>query len=241
MNRRYTGKIGQVELQFQFRFDDTFRYFKNWLSECKDECSDPVHVTQQDFDDQKRWGLVENPYAEFLLSAYRACDELLKYNRCIFHGAVFLWRGKAFIFTAHSGTGKSTQLFNWEKLYGDEIKIMNGDKPVLYSESNRVMVYPSPWKGKEGLGDDSLSAPLGGIIILEQGKKNQIERLIPQKSIPQLFRRILFTVETEESVHRAAAMIEAIVMNVPVWKLINTGDSDSAELTYETIRKELNL
>ncbi|MDO4413694.1 MAG: hypothetical protein Q4C20_01310 [Erysipelotrichaceae bacterium] len=241
MSRKYTGNIGQIDLQFQFRFEDTSRYFKNWLSECTEDILNPVQVTQQDFDDQKRWGLIENSYVEFLLSAYRTCDYLLKYSRCIFHGAVFLWKGKAFIFTAQSGVGKSTQLFHWLKLYGDEIKIMNGDKPVLYSESSRVIVYPSPWKGKEGLGSDSLTAPLGGIIILEQGKENHIERLIPQKSVPQLLMRILFTAETEESVRNAGRMIEAIVMSVPVWKLINKGDADSAKLTHETIRKELNL
>ena len=118
---------------------------------------------------------------------------------------------------------------------------MNGDKPVLGAIDGKIMVYPSPWKGKEGLGDDSLSAPLGGIIILEQGKENRIERLHANKSVPQLLQRILFTVETKESVYLASKMIESIVKSVPVWKLINKGDMASSQLTYETIRKELNL
>ena len=242
MNKGYTGEFCNIPLHFRFRYDETVKYFKGWLQEDTEEYEEYIEVKQQDYDDQKaKWNLDENPYVENLLSVYRACDELLKFHRCIFHGAAFLWEGKAYIFTAQSGTGKSTQLSNWETLYGSDIQIMNGDKPVLGAIDGKIMVYPSPWKGKEGLGDDSLSAPLGGIIILEQGKENRIERLRANKSVPQLLQRILFTVETKESVYLASKMIESIVKSVPVWKLINKGDMASSQLTYETIRKELNL
>lgn len=242
MNYAYKGNFGGKELHFRFRYEETYRYFKGWLSADEEYSGIPVEVTQQDYDEQKeKWGLKEDPYGENLLSVYRACDELLKYNRCIFHGAAFLWKGKAFIFTAPSGTGKSTQLFHWLELYGDEIQVMNGDKPVLCAEENQITVYPSPWKGKEGLGNDDLKAPLGGIIILEQGQEEKIRRLKPNQSVPKLLPRILFTVETKEQVISAGKITEAIITTVPVWKLINTGNKESSQLTYETIRKELGL
>lgn len=241
MNGRYKGTFAGAEIHFRFRYDETVKYFNGWLDEDSSCYPDPVEVSQLDYDYQKKkWNVDENPYTESLLSVYRACDELLKHDRCVFHGAAFLWKGKAYLFTAQSGTGKSTQLFNWMDLYGEEIQIMNGDKPVLYYDGEKVMVYPSPWKGKEGLGDDSLIAPMGGIIILEQGKENRIKRLAPQQSVKHLIQRILFTVETKEAVYCASKMIEAIVSSVPVWKLINTGNKESSELTYETIGKELN-
>lgn len=239
MSREYTGEFGGIRLNFRFKYDETEKYFNGWLKEINGDCDHCIEVTQQDYDDQKeKWNIDEGPYTESLLSVYRACDELLKYNRCVFHGAAYLWRGKAFLFTAKSGTGKSTQLFNWLELYGDEIKVMNGDKPVLCAEENRIMVYPSPWKGKEGMGDDTLSAPLGGIIILEQGKENYIKKLRPNESVPQLLQRILFTAENRELVLNAGKFIEEMIIKIPVYKLVNTGNKESSILTYETIGKE---
>lgn len=191
---------------------------------------------------KNKWNIDDSPYTEFSLSVYRAGDELLKHNRCIFHGAAFLWNKKAFIFTAPSGTGKSTQLFNWLQLYKDEIKIINGDKPILCNKmQNHIDVYPSPWKGKEGIGYDDLTASLGGVIVLKQGNINQIKRLPIDVAVLSLLKRILFTAESRESVLQASAMIEAIVSSVPVWMLTNKGDLDSAKITHDLIQKELGL
>lgn len=46
---------------------------------------------------------------EYLELGPRVCDALLPYGRILFHGAAILWRGRAWIFTANSGTGKTTQ------------------------------------------------------------------------------------------------------------------------------------
>ena len=239
MNNCYSGNIGNVLLSFRFRYPETIQYFDGWLKR-EENCNEPVYVPQEDFDYfAKTWNIPCIPYSEYSLSVYRACDRLLKHKRCIFHGAAFLWKDKAYVFTAKSGTGKSTQLSHWMNLYGDEVQIMNGDKPVFVLNQEGITVMPSPWKGKEGLGNDSLSAPLGGIILLEQGKTNSIQKIYPQQSVPRLLQRILFTADTKEHVLSAAEIIEGIVTSVPVWNLINTGDTESAEMTYEALRKEL--
>lgn len=239
MKNIYGGVFGGIYLSFCFRYKETAGYFKEWIK--------PVGITDslvsvpdkdfQFFND--KWGIPDHPYSEYSLSVYRTGDELLKHGRCIFHSAAFLWDGKAYLFTAPSGTGKSTQLNNWLQLYGNEISIMNGDKPVLFKNENGITVYPSPWKGKEGLGDDSITAPLGGIIILQQGRTNSLVRLTSERSVTQLIQRILFTVETRELVLNAVNMIDAIVSDIPVWLLTNTGDQYSARLTHNTLRKEL--
>lgn len=228
-----------IPVYLSFRHELTSSYFKDWVSVCEGRNHMEYTVPQSDIDiSHARWNTPDNAYTEYSLAVYRVCDFLLSYERCIFHGAAFLWKGKAYLFTAPSGTGKSTQLNNWLDLYENEIEVINGDKPVLSYKHNQIILSSSPWKGKEGMGNDSLSAVLGGIIILEQGKENRIERLDKHRTVPQLLQRILFTVETEELVLLASKMLENIVNTVPVWKLINTGDSESAVLTYETLSRE---
>ena len=64
------------------------------------------------------------PWTEFYQLSGLVSRFLLKYNRCIFHGVAFLWKDQAWIITAPSGTGKTTQICLWQKLFGREIEIM---------------------------------------------------------------------------------------------------------------------
>ena len=81
---------------------------------------------------------------EYLELGPRVCDALLPYGRILFHGAAILWRGRAWIFTANSGTGKTTQYMLWKLCFGSEIKILNGDKPCWNSARVAFSSIPRP-------------------------------------------------------------------------------------------------
>ena len=161
-------------------------------------------------------------------------DALLPFRRCLFHGAAFLWRGKAWIFTAPSGTGKTTQYVLWKMLYGGEISVLNGDKPVLESRDDGLWVHPSPWVGKEGMGRTE-SAPLGGVIYLAQGQENTIRLMRPRESVVPIFAQFLFTASGPEAVEQVCRLEEDMLRTVPVWLLTNRGDEASARLTHDPI------
>ena len=169
------GIIADTEVTCAFRHAGTAENYGKWLKPCE-RAEEPVTVPEADVKEwEKKWGFRDNAFAEFGLSIYHISNTLLKRDRCVFHAAAFLMEGKAYLLTAASGVGKSTQLKHLAEQYKEEIRVMNGDKPVLGPGSDgRLWVYPSPWKGKEGWGDDSLSAPVGGVIILERGTTDVI-------------------------------------------------------------------
>jgi len=178
---------------------------------------------------------------EYFLLHLPVSTALLEFARVLFHGTAFLWHEKAWIFSAPSGTGKTTQFRRWRKLFNDEVKIINGDKPILeFQEDNTIMVHPSPWKGKERWGS-MIKAPLGGIIYLEQGKENTIERMSFEDAVIPLYKQFLFLPEKVELIHNVCQMEEVLLRNIPVWKLINRGDMDSAQLTHDTLLKYLEV
>lgn len=171
---------------------------------------------------------------EYLELGPRVCDALLPYGRILFHGAAILWRGRVWVFTANSGTGKTTQYMLWKLCFGSEIKILNGDKPLLEFRKDGILVHPSPWRGKEGLGSLD-TAPLGGIILLEQNEENRMRRLLPAEAAGPLLTQLLFTRKNADDVRAACALEERLLAQVPVWLLQNRGDAASAALCRDTL------
>lgn len=171
---------------------------------------------------------------EYLELGPRVCDALLPYGRILFHGAAILWRGRVWVFTANSGTGKTTQYMLWKLCFGSEIKILNGDKPLLEFRKDGILVHPSPWRGKEGLGSLD-AAPLGGIILLEQSEENRMRRMLPAEAAGPLLTQLLFTRKNADDVRAACALEERLLAQVPVWLLQNRGDAASAALCRDTL------
>ena len=235
----YSGIFAGTKLYYAFRHKDTAKYFGTWLRQTEGN-PQAVSIPESDIQEQyQKFGVPDSPYAEYLISIYHTSDRLLQEGICAFHAAAFLWRGKAFFFTGPSGTGKSTQLKNWCSLYGKETTIMNGDKPLVKNEGDHILVCPSPWRGKEGFGDDVLTAPLGGIICLTQGKENIITRMRKSAAGKWLLCRFLCTYNDKETVLSACSLVNGIVDRIPVWMLTNTGDQASTQLVHETLAKEL--
>lgn len=167
--------------------------------------------------------------------AARVSEALLPFDRCLFHGTAFLWRGRAYLFTAPSGTGKTTQYVLWKLLYGEEIRILNGDKPVLeFRDGGEIWVHPSPWAGKENMNRPE-SAPLGGVIYLSQGQENTVCLMPPKEAVVPLFFQFLITADTEDTVRLACRLEERLLNAVPVWHMENRGDEASARLCHNTI------
>ncbi len=159
---------------------------------------------------------------------------LLRYGCCIFHAVSFVWRGRAWLLTAPPETGKTTQYLNWQRLFPGEIAMISGDMPVLEGrEDGSVWVHPSSWNGKEDLhGGDS--APLGGLVLLEQGKEDRIGPLSPREAVIPLLKQFMVVPETEEEIRSLASLLDRMLRAAPCWKMVNLGGDASTRLLRET-------
>lgn len=182
----------------------------------------------------------EEAYAEYMELCPLVCDALLPHDRAIFHSVAFLWQGRAWLLAGLSGAGKTTHYALWKLLYGEELRMLNGDKPILDFSGENVQVCPSPWMGKERL-RSMHSAPLGGIVFLRQGQQNRMTRLSATDAIERLFLQFLFTRSTPEQVHSVCRLEERLLHEIPIWQLENRGDEDAARLCHDTLAKELSI
>ena len=235
----YGITLAGEKLTIGFQYKKTVAFFCRFLDPCETD-EEAVSVPKEEIQSYaEKWQIDNKAYIEYILCAFYCCDELLRRQCCIFHGAAFLWRGKAFLFTARSGGGKTTQLINWLLMCGEEIEILNGDKPVLRSEGGTITVNPSPWKGKERFGNDMLTARLAGIIYLEQADEDSVRRLVPEEAIEPILRRVLSTFGTQEIVLNACSFCDSLLSAVPVWCLANRGSIESALLMRDTLLREV--
>ncbi|MBQ3053810.1 MAG: hypothetical protein IJC89_02765 [Clostridia bacterium] len=123
------------------------------------------------------------------LAIYRKIAEMLPaYGGFLMHGAVITYEDTGIAFLARSGVGKTTHIVNWKKLFGDKVKPVNGDKPLVRLIDNNVFVYGTPWAGKENVHRNT-RAILKKICFIERdvnssvteiSKKEAFERFLPQ-------------------------------------------------------------
>ena len=234
--------LADISFSYIFQHSETKKYFEKYI--CK-EASDGELLTVTDDLWERHRNVAEvsisDSYTEFYALLGITSRALLKYGKCLFHGVAFLWRDKAWIITAPSGTGKTTQFRLWKKLFGDEIELINGDKPIIECrEDESVWIYPSPWNGKENL-SGTKTGKLAGIIYLEQSDRNEISRMDIRSSMIPIYRQFLYYGDYEEEISAVGHMEDVILRNIPIWKLCNLGDEASAELTHNTLRQYLEV
>lgn len=114
--------------------------------------------------------LTEFSYAVRVLFFYFA----LQQDVVALHSASILYRDKLWLFSAPSGTGKSTHAELWKSLF--DVPIINGDINLITLKQGMPMVCGNPWHGTSGIYDTS-AYPLGGILLLKQGNEDNIREL----------------------------------------------------------------
>lgn len=159
-----------------------------------DEISDyTVTTTQADIDSERDKSAREDAtlgipvrkfhdgYLEELAVYRKIAEQMTEYDTILFHGSVIAVDGEAYLFTARSGTGKSTHTRLWREYLGDRAVMVNDDKPLIHVGKNSSTVYGTPYNGKHRLGAN-ISVPLKAICILTRDDHNHIEPITKEQA-----------------------------------------------------------
>lgn len=168
---------------------------------------------------------------------------LLAHSGLHLHASAVELDGKAYLFSAPSGTGKSTHTRLWQQVFGERAQVFNDDKPALRYLDGRWYAYGTPWCGKDGI-NQNVKVPLAGICFLKQAKENRIRRLGTPEAVQNLLWQTIHRFRSVENMDRALAMVDALVRRIPVFELENRPEPEAAWLSYETMHhgaEEANL
>lgn len=155
-----------------------------------------------------------------------------KYDAYAVHSASIVYRDKVWLFSASSGTGKSTHVNLWQELCG--VPVFNGDLNLIGMKDGQPVVYGIPWCGTSGIYTNR-TMPLGGITFLRQDRQDIIEEPEPDEAVLLLLNRIVYPVWTKETLCRAAVSAEQIAAVVKMHKLRCTKTLNAAKTVKEKI------
>lgn len=170
-----------------------------------------------------------------LIFSYAACLR----GDFLIHSASILYREKAWLFSAVSGTGKSTHAALWMKLYENEIRNLNGDLNLITIKNGIPTVYGIPWNGTSGIYSTD-RVPLGGIIFLKQAKTDFISELSDDKKSLSLLQRLISPNWTEEMLERQVRFANELISQIFVTELSCTPQPSAAKLMRQAIDDALN-
>ena len=220
--------FSDLTIEINSIYQYTYDFCKDYI--CNQSPDFSVETTEEKIDAEIA-SVDFNPprgYAECICLYREIAEKLPTYNRCVFHGAVIEYEGRGFLFTAPSGTGKTTHIRPWKKCFGDKVNIVNGDKPILNIGNDGVVAYSTPYAGKEGYQNHS-SVALCGICLIKRGEENRIERVNPGQYLTDIIKQIYMPFAPEQSI-KTLELLDNILSKVPMY-VLHCNISEEATIT----------
>ena len=181
---------------------------------------------------KKEWNTLEEVQADFAESVFHAVRHaFLLRAQCldmyVIHSASILYNGQAWLFSALSGTGKSTHTNIWHKLYGTPF--IDGDLNLLAFEDGKPVVKGIPWCGTSGIFTTE-TYPLGGIILLARDKKNHVEELSFQNQVLGIQMRFISPKWNAKQTSESLEFAERIAKSARIARLYCNMEDEAAEV-----------
>ena len=183
---------------------------------------------------QARQPHLDDESCEYMMTGDSFYRQLLSFNGMLLHASAVVMDGRAYLFSAPCGTGKSTHTALWCRVFGpDRARILNDDKPAIRLEDGQFYAYGTPWSGKTDQ-NLNLRVPVAGICLLGRGQENQI---VPYTGAPAIYDILSQTIRPKDHtlIGNLLTLLDKLLRCVPVWKLQCNMDPEAAIISYSAM------
>ena len=217
------------------KYPQVYRFLERYAAPAGAVPDFSVSVTEEEID-RERIPLDNSPaaYLESLAIYRKISRESLRYQTFLFHGSAIAIDGEGYIFTAPSGTGKSTHTRLWREVYGDRVRMVNDDKPLLTLRPTGLYVSGTPWDGKHHL-STNISVPVKGICFLSRGEQNKIIPVSPSEAYSQMLVQT-HRPDDEIGLRSTLLLLDRAVRETAFYRMQCNMDPEAAVVAYEGMK-----
>ena len=239
-----TYKIAGKKIEIISLHEKVHQYCKDYRSEGKPDFT--VATTQPDIDYERvrsaKTDIAEgrtpvnssDDYLEELAVYRKIAEKMPEYDTFLFHGSAVAVDGQTYLFTAKSGTGKSTHTRLWRRLLGDRAVMVNDDKPLIRVNDDGITIFGTPYNGKHRL-STNIGLPLKAVCILERSEENHISRITKAQAYPMLLQQS-YRPSDVSALSKTLMLIDKMSEGVTFWRLGCNMDITAAELSYNAMK-----
>ncbi len=240
----FTICLAGINVAITSLFDEAYDFCRDYLTDAPADMS--VSVTAEDIFHERIVNIREtqiegisavdypDSYLENLALYRKIVTKMLDFNTFLMHGAVVAVGDKAWLFTAPSGTGKTTHINLWLKNIPGSY-VVNGDKPLI-RVGDECTVYGTPWAGKEGM-NRNVGVKLCGIVILNRGAENHIEKVHMTQILPVLIQQS-YRPKDKVELEKTLSLLSRLGKMIPMYQLYCNMNPDAAFTSYNVLNGE---
>lgn len=230
-----TYEIAELTTNIEIKGKTLARQGKIYLTS-KSETADIIVALADEFirSKQKETPNLTMDECEYIWTSIKFYYKLLDFNGFMLHASAVAVDNKAYLFSAESGTGKSTHTWLWQRYFGENrAVIINDDKPAIRLINNKFYAYGTPWSGKS---DKNLNVkiPLQSIIFIERSQENWIDRIDSKEAIRLVLQQTIRP-RNIEKMDLLLVLLDKLLKVVPIYKMGCDISEDAVRLAYNTL------
>lgn len=231
------GRKPDFEIPYLRCFRDANETHRFYRRDWEESGRDYAHlIYQNDAPDVLRLQICEsrlNWSFQQILTCIGIEELLLRHERAMLHASWIEVNGQAILFSGPSGIGKSTQAGLWEKYCAAHVR--NGDRTLLRNVNGMEYACGLPYAGTSGICENA-SAPICAIVMLGQGKQNQLRRLSQTEAVKRLLSQLPVPKWNPEMISRAFDVAARVISSVPVYELICLPEESAVQMLENALK-----
>lgn len=231
--------LANMIIRIQGVYDTLREYCKEYIT-TEIEIEDfSITVTSEEIQNEREsneYDQKSDNYIEIIMTLLKIADELPDRNKFLMHGALVAWKRAGYIFTAPSGTGKTTHVRLWKKYLGSDAEIINGDKPILEVKEDEIVAYGTPWAGKERL-QKNTCVPVRGICFLRQSEINTIHKLSKKEALLLLLPQIYIMSDSQKA-GKTLELFSEVLERIPIYEFRCNISEQAVKCSFDILTAE---
>jgi len=165
---------------------------------------------------------LEYPLADLAVSGYLNINKV----GIILHSACISWKGRGYLFSGVSGSGKSTISEIWQK--DNEAEVLTDERVLIRKLNNDLWAFGTPWHGTSEMHKNN-GAPIEKIFFIKHGKKNRAISISKTDAANRLMVRCFPTFWNREGMQFAVEFCSKVAEAMEFYKLEFVNDMSVVE------------